>query len=59
MYIHIYIDVLGRYQEMIASGGEGRASAFCQQHMLNSQTMRQMHSLQQKLAEMVVKVCLG
>ncbi len=51
-------DVLGRYQEMMATGGEGRASAFCQQHMLNSQTMRQMHSLQQKLAEMVVKAGL-
>eukprot|EP00802_Teleaulax_amphioxeia_P003705 Tamp_03708.p1 GENE.Tamp_03708~~Tamp_03708.p1 ORF type:complete len:840 (-),score=213.22 Tamp_03708:303-2822(-) len=51
-------DVLGRYQEMMSTGGEGRAQAFCHQHMLNPQTLRQMHSLQTKLAEMVVKAGL-
>jgi len=51
-------DVMGRYQEMICTGGEGKASAFCHEHMLQMGTMRQMNSLQVKLGDMVVKAGL-
>jgi ATP-dependent RNA helicase DHX36 len=51
-------DVMGRYQEALCHGGEARAGAFCHEHMLNPATMRQMHGLQLKLADMVVKAGL-
>ena len=51
-------DILGRYQEVLVRGGESRADAFCRDHMLSPQTMRQMHQLQLKLADMVGKAGL-
>ena len=51
-------DIMGRYQEVLARGGESRADAFCRDHMLSPQTMRQMHQLQLKLADMVGKAGL-
>ena len=47
----------GESVQMLAQS-EGRAGAFCHEHMLNPATMRQMNSLQMKLADMVVKAGL-